>query len=188
MMDVTVIGGGMIVHDQILPSLYQLQRIGVVGEITVCSRRESTLNALRESETIRRVFPERSFRGFTGPYNEALRRLKPAPPIAVIALPDHLHCDAILRALEAGCHVISVKPLVLNVADADRIEREARTRGLFVGIEYHKRLDDRSLMARRKYRAGEFGEFRLGTASLLEKWYYLRSNFQNWCTTENSDP
>jgi D-galacturonate reductase len=184
MMDVTVIGGGMIVHDQILPSLYQLQRIGVAGEITVCSRRESTLNALRESETIRRAFPGRSFRGFTGLGSTGFSMCN---GIAVIALPDHLHCDAILRALEAGHHVISVKPLVLNVADAERIEKEARGRGLFVGIEYHKRLDDRSLMARRKYRAGEFGEFRLGTASLMEKWYYRHSNFQNWCTTEHSD-
>jgi predicted dehydrogenase len=32
-----------------------------------------------------------------------------------------------------------------------------------------------------------FGEFRLGTACLLEKWYYRHSNFQNWMTAENSD-
>jgi predicted dehydrogenase len=32
-----------------------------------------------------------------------------------------------------------------------------------------------------------FGDFRLGTACLLEKWYYRYSNFQNWCTAENSD-
>jgi predicted dehydrogenase len=56
-----------------------------------------------------------------------------------------------------------------------------------VGVEYHKRFDDRNLMARRKYRAGQFGEFRLGTACLLEKWYYRHSNFQNWMTCENSD-
>jgi hypothetical protein len=56
-----------------------------------------------------------------------------------------------------------------------------------VGVEYHKRFDDRSLLARRKYGAGEFGEFRLGAACLMEKWYYRHSNFQNWCTTGNSD-
>ena len=56
-----------------------------------------------------------------------------------------------------------------------------------VGVEYHKRFDDRSLMARKRYRAGMFGEFKLGTASLMEKWYYRHSNFQNWMTTENSD-
>ncbi len=43
------------------------------------------------------------------------------------------------------------------------------------------------LMARRKYREGLFGEFRLGSAWLLEKWRYRSSNFQNWCTVENSD-
>src|SRR6476469_5111532 len=42
-------------------------------------------------------------------------------------------------------------------------------------------------MARQRYRAGMFGEFKLGTACLLEKWYYLHSNFQNWMTKENSD-
>ena len=72
-------------------------------------------------------------------------------------------------------------------AQAAEIEREARERGLLVGVEYHKRFDDRSLMARARYRAGLFGEFKLGTACLLEKWYYRHSNFQNWCTTENSD-
>ena len=92
-----------------------------------------------------------------------------------------------MTALRHDQHVCAVKPLVLKHAQAMEIEREAQARGLVVGIEYHKRFDDRSLMARRKYRAGLFGEFRLGTACLLEKWYYRHSNFQNWMTTENSD-
>ncbi|MGH9694356.1 MAG: Gfo/Idh/MocA family protein, partial [Bryobacteraceae bacterium] len=92
-----------------------------------------------------------------------------------------------MTALRANQHVLSVKPLVLKVGDAAEIEREAARRGLMVGIEYHKRFDDRSLMARRRYREGLFGEFRLGAACLLEKWYYRHSNFQNWCTAENSD-
>ena len=186
MMEVTIVGGGIIVHDQVLPSFYQLERLGLVGGVTVCVRRESTLRNLAGSATIREAFPKRSFRPSLEPYEQALAAMPPGN-VAVIALPDHLHLEAILRALEAGHHVITVKPLVLNAADADRIEKEARQRGLFVGIEYHKRFDDRSLMARRKYRAGGFGEFRLGTAFLMEKWYYRHSNFQNWCTTGNSD-
>jgi predicted dehydrogenase len=92
-----------------------------------------------------------------------------------------------MTALRQSQHVCTVKPLVLRHAEAIEIASEARARGLFVGIEYHKRFDDRSRMARRKYRAGLFGEFRLGTACLLEKWYYRHSNFQNWMTRENSD-
>jgi predicted dehydrogenase len=76
---------------------------------------------------------------------------------------------------------------VLKYRETLEIEREAHSRGLVVGIEYHKRFDDRSLMARRKYGAGLFGEFKLGSAWLLEKSYYRHSNFQNWMTIGNSD-
>ncbi|HXR24765.1 MAG TPA: Gfo/Idh/MocA family oxidoreductase [Candidatus Binataceae bacterium] len=185
-MHITLAGGGMIAHDQLLPSFYQLQRLGVAGDITVCARREPTLRALEESEIIRQAFPAQHFRPFLGPYEQALAEM-PERNIAVIALPDQLHFEAIMKALECGHHVIAVKPLVLTAAHSVQIEKESRRRELFCGIEYHKRFDDRSLMARRKYRAGQFGEFRLGTASLMEKWYYRHSNFQNWCTTENSD-
>jgi len=75
----------------------------------------------------------------------------------------------------------------MTVVDSVRIEEEASKRSLFVGIDYHKRFDDRSLMARHAYREGKFGEFRLGNACLHEKWNYRHSNFQNWCTCENSD-
>src|SRR5260370_17321537 len=79
------------------------------------------------------------------------------------------------------------EPLGRKASESIPIEKEARKRGLVVGIEYHKRFDDRSFMARQKYRLGMFGEFRLGTATMMEKWYYRHSNFQNWCTTGNSD-
>jgi predicted dehydrogenase len=194
---VTVVGGGMIVHDQILPSLYQLQRLGRAGSIAVCAQHGRTLRKLAASETLRRAFPSSSFEAWpelaadpeeTHPdlYREAIAAM-PARNLVVVALPDHLHSEAVFAALAHDQHAIVVKPLVLKAGDAEGIEAEARRRGLFVGIEYHKRLDDRSLMARLKYRGGAFGEFRLGTACLMEKWDYRHSNFQNWCTSEHSD-
>lgn len=189
-----VIGGGMITHDQILPSLYQLQRLGVVGEIDVCAQRASTVERLRASTVIRQAFPGHRFRAFPefgeqpqpALYQQVIAQL-PANSLVVVAVPDHLHFAVAMAALQAGQHVIVVKPLVMTVAEAEQIEREARARGLLVTVEYHKRFDDRSLMARRRYRQGMFGEFRLGTAHLMEKWYYRHSNFQNWCTVDQSD-
>ena len=84
-------------------------------------------------------------------YLEALAQLPPRQ-IVVVAVPDPLHHEVILAALRANQHVLAVKPLVLTVAHAREIEIEAMGRGLMVGIEYHKRLDDRSLLARRRYR------------------------------------
>lgn len=185
-MQVTILGGGMIAHDQILPSFYQLRRLGLVEQIAVCARHAATLDALAASEPIQRAFPGQTFLASTDPYRETIARMPPRN-LVVVGLPDQLHFDAVMAALEADQHVIAVKPLVLKASEAETIRHEALRRGLFVGIEYHKRFDDRSLIARRKYRAGDFGEFRLGTACLMEKWYYRHSNFQNWCTIENSD-
>jgi D-galacturonate reductase len=192
---VLLVGGGMIAHDQVLPSLYQLQRMGRIGEIEVCASRYETVRALADAPHILRAFPGQSFRLSPAtpaeqPQPDLFReRIAALPPrqIVFVALPDQMHYDAIREALAHHQHVISVKPLVLRQAEAMEIARLARARNLFVGIEYHKRFDDRSLMARRAYREGRFGEFRMGTACLLEKWYYRHSNFQNWMTAEHSD-
>ena len=194
--EILIVGGGMITHDQLLPAVYQMQRQGRVGEITVCAQRARTVETLATSATLKQAFPGQSFQahpsggdpGEPHPelYRELIARMGPGG-IVIVALPDQLHFDAIMTALRHGQHVCAVKPLVLRHSEALEIERESQARGLVVGIEYHKRFDDRSLMARRKYRAGLFGEFKLGSAWLLEKAYYRRSNFQNWMTTENSD-
>jgi len=194
----TVIGGGMITRVQLLPSLYQLQREGVVGDVHVCALNAAPLIEIQTDPALRRGFPGRSFvphpdpakvdpqQEFPDLYRQVLAEA-PRGGIAVIALPDHLHYQAVSEALRNDLHVCAVKPLVLKYEQADQIGREAYARGLVVGVEYHKRFDHRSLMARRAYRSGRFGEFRLAQAHLHECWYYRRSNFQNWCTCENSD-
>jgi len=190
---VLVVGGGMITHDQLLPSLYHMQRQGRVGDISVCASRHETVRQLAAAPALARAFPGQTFHGYPQSggrqpelYREVIARMTPGS-IVVVAVPDQLHYDVIMTALRHDQHVCAVKPLVLKHTQAREIAREAYSRGLIVGVEYHKRFDDRSLMARRKYREGLFGDFRLGTACLLEKWYYRHSNFQNWMTAENSD-
>jgi D-galacturonate reductase len=193
----TIIGGGMITHDQILPSLYHLQRQGQIGGISISALTARPLQELANSSRMQRAFPGQSFQAYPAidgdldrPHPELFAEVigkMPPRNLVVVAVPDALHYQTIQTALRAGQHVLSVKPLVLKAAQALEIEREASARGLLVAVEYHKRFDDRSFMAREAYRRGMFGEFRLGTSCLMEKWYYRHSNFQNWCTVENSD-
>ena len=191
---VLIVGGGMITHDQLLPSLYQMQRLGRVGEIAVCASRFATVNQLARAETLRGAFPGQTFRGWperegapqADLFREAIGALAPRQ-IVVVAVPDQLHYSVTMAALVRDQHVLCVKPLALESRHAAEIAHEAQARGLLAAVEYHKRFDDRSLMARRQYRAGAFGEFRLGAARLFEKWYYRHSNFQNWMTAEHSD-
>jgi D-galacturonate reductase len=184
--EVLIVGGGMIVHDQILPSLYHLQRLGRIAGITICARRRETLDALADASMLNLAFPGQSFSSTLDPFAGALREMQPRN-IVFVAVPDQLHHAVIMEALGRDQHICTVKPLVLESRHGIEIAEEAHRRGLLVAIDYHKRFDDRSLMARRAYRDGRFGEFRMGTACLLEKWHYRRSNFQNWMTAEHSD-
>ncbi|MCA1902182.1 MAG: hypothetical protein LDL53_08175, partial [Candidatus Hydrogenedens sp.] len=85
-------------------------------------------------------------------------------------------------------HIICVKPLVQTYKQLEEIERIAKEKRLFVGVEYHKRFDIRSLLARKNYQNGLFGEFIIGEAKMIEPYYYRHSNFQNWFTCDISDP
>ncbi|MDD5697282.1 MAG: Gfo/Idh/MocA family oxidoreductase [Victivallaceae bacterium] len=196
-LDLTIIGAGMIVTDVLLPSALQLQRTGVVGEITVCDLRESALRALRENRELREAFPGQSFTTCpeTGSgdsddpelYKKVLARKYPYH-LAIVALPDHLHYPVLKGVLPFNQHILCVKPLVLKYAQALEIEKEARERGVFIGVEYHKRFDRRALLARKHYRNGDLGDFALGEAKLIEPYFYRHSNFQNWFTCPNTDP
>ncbi len=195
---ILLIGGGMIAHDQILPTLYQMQREERVGEITVCAQHGRTVKALAEAPTLRNAFPDRSFRPLPDyaagdadardpeRYKAALAELPPRS-VVIVATPDQTHHAIVMDALRADQHVCCVKPLVLDIAHSLEIEREAAARGLMVGIEYHKRFDPRSQIARQRYRQGLFGDLKLGTAVLMEKWHYRSSNFQNWFTCDQTD-
>jgi predicted dehydrogenase len=188
----------MITTDLILPSLYHLQRRAAVGQLTVCALASGPLRALAENQEIREAFPGSSFiaqpalseppeRTHAGLYADLIARLPPRQ-LVVVAVPDQVHYPVITAALAGNQHVLCVKPLVLRHHQAVQIAREAAERGLFVGVEYHKRFDRRSLVARRDYRLGRFGEFVMGEARLIEPYYYRSSNFQNWFTTDNTDP
>ncbi len=197
-LEVLIVGGGMITHDQILPSIYHLQRLGAVGPIKVCALNSAPLAELAEDAGFRDAFPGQSFeplpaldeppaRMFPDLYKEAIAALPPGN-LVVVAVPDHFHYAVIRCALEHAQHVLTVKPLVLKYVQAKEVEELAHSRGLLVGVEYHKRFDRRALDARGLYRRGRFGEFRCGEAKMVEPYYYRHSNFQNWFTKENSDP
>ena len=127
-LEVVVVGGGMITHDQILPSLYQLQRNGVVGGIKVCALNPAPLRALAESPSLKQGFPGHTFEAsppLEAPddtmlpdlYREVIAGLPPRN-LVVVAVPDHVHGRVIRVAMEHDQHVMAVKPLVPTYAES----------------------------------------------------------------------
>jgi len=197
-LDVTIVGGGMITHDLILPSVYQLQREGSVNTINVCSLDSGPLNFLQESSAISDAFPGHNFiahppldepedKKFPDLFKEVLSSMK-SRQLVVVAMPDQLHYPVIMEALKNNQHILCVKPLVLKYEQTVEIEKIAFEKGLFVGIEYHKRFDRRALMAKRSYELNQLGKFVMGEAKMIEPYFYRSSNFQNWFTSDKTDP
>jgi D-galacturonate reductase len=196
--DVVIIGGGMITYDLLLPTVYHLQRTGYVKNIKICALDSLPLKALKNSQEIREAFPGQDFEAFPSVkepeknkfpelYKEVIAKMKPRQ-IVIVAMPDQLHYPVVMEALKQNQHILCVKPLVLKYEQAAEIEKIAFEKGLFVGVEYHKRFDRRSLMAKRAYGLKQFGEFVIGEAKLIEPYYYRSSNFQNWFTCDETDP
>ena len=197
-LDVLIVGGGMITQDLILPSIYHLQRLGTIGAIRVCALNSAPLKALKQNREILEAFPGQDFeacpalsepedRSFPNLAVELLAATRPRQAV-VVAVPDQFHYEIVKACLHHNQHVLCVKPLVLKYEQSAEIEKLALERGLFVGVEYHKRFDRRALLARRQYAHGDFGKFVMGEAKMIEPYYYRHSNFQNWFTTAMTDP
>ncbi|MEN8138916.1 MAG: Gfo/Idh/MocA family oxidoreductase [Bacteroidota bacterium] len=196
--DVTIVGGGMITNDLILPAIYHLQRTGIVNEINISALNSAPLKELKENQDLKDNFPGQDFNAYPSVdryedelypdlFREVLGNMKKRQ-VVVVALPDQLHYTAVKEALEAEQNVLCVKPLVLKYEQAVELEKLALDKGLFVGIEYHKRFDRRARLAKKNYMAGKFGDFKMGEAKMIEPYYYRYSNFQNWFTTDKTDP
>ena len=104
--------------------------------------------------------------------------------VVLIATPDHLHTAPILHALRRGCHVITEKPMCLDLTEADEIISLSEREGLVVGVDMHKRYDPDHLKI-----FGELGP-QLGTPiyarGVLEEPLEVATTTFKW--VEQSDP
>jgi len=190
-LNVLLIGGGMISEEVVLPTVFQEQRDGRVGEVLVASRRANTLQHLRE------CFPDRQFRAFPDPtctpldesrpdcFREALESL-PRPGAVIVATPDHLHTPMIMAAIEAGFDVVVEKPLCLKVEEAWKIREAADKAGAYVYTDYHKRHDRAVRALRHRYREGYLGQMLHGHAWIEERREIPLEHFRLWA--HNSSP
>lgn len=199
---IALVGAGMFGGDVHLRAYADLQRFGIAGQLArlgLDSRARAfapihfelvALGTRTEASARRAVaqFRERTGqepRAYWGetPWLEILRDF-PGLDVLAVATPDPLHTPPILAALEAGAHVITEKPMCLDVAEADRILELARARNRIVAVDMHKRYDPDHRRIREAI-AQQIGEPLYGVAYLEEPLSVSTSTFK-W--VEQSDP
>ncbi len=117
------------------------------------------------------------------PWQDAMRDFPDLDALAV-ATPDHLHTEVILAGLNAGAHVLTEKPMCLEIGEADQIIELAEKKNRIVAVDMHKRYDPDHLRVRDDIRR-RIGEPLYGTAFLEEPLEVSTSTFK-W--VEQSDP
>jgi len=89
----------------------------------------------------------------------------PAVDVVYIALPNGLHAEWTIRALEAGKHVLCEKPLALSAADVDAIATASKRSGR-IAVEAAMALHHpQTLRALEIARSGELGDVQLVSAA-----------------------
>jgi len=81
-------------------------------------------------------------------------------------LPNSLHRDWTIRALEAGKHVLCEKPIASNAEEAERMNEAAERSGRVMAEAFHWRYHPLADRMREVVRGGEIGALRRVEASL----------------------
>ena len=205
---IALVGAGMFGGDVHLRAYADLQRFGIAGQlarlgldqhsrdfadvkfelVAVATRSQASAERvaaqfkLFPQPATRNPPPPRTYSGET-PWRDILRDF-PDLDVLAVATPDHLHTQPILAALNTGVHVISEKPLCLDIAEADQIIELARAKNRVVAVDMHKRYDPDHLRIRDDIQK-RIGEPLYGTAYLEEPLEVSASTFK-W--VESSDP
>ena len=78
--------------------------------------------------------------------------------VVVCATPNDSHLEIVLRALEAGKHVVCEKPVALSVSDFDRMCECAKKNNRIFTVHQNRRWDVDYLAIRSLVESGEIGE------------------------------
>lgn len=103
--------------------------------------------------------------------------------IVAIYTPDHLHGTHIVRAFEAGKHVICTKPLINTVTDATQVLTVGRQSGRRLQVGQSTRFFESFRRQRSAFERGEIGEVEMVDAHYIHRmdWYYEKSA---WAVSE----
>lgn len=78
----------------------------------------------------------------------------------VLATPNDTHFDFAMRALDAGKHVVTDKPMCLSLSECDAMIGRAKARGLLLSTFQNRRRDGDFLTLQHLIANGELGELR----------------------------
>ena len=92
---------------------------------------------------------------------------------------NNSHFEIADYALDRGVHVVCEKPLTLSSAEAQKLVKKAKEKGLINAVNYNYRYYPMAYQMREMFRAGEIGDVYTVHGGYLQDWLYLDTDY-NW--------
>lgn len=142
-----VLGGGAVTSEYYIPALKQLD-LSEGAVVVDASPPASSGGRLSEPTYSRSDYVS---------FLEAEPGQGEKPECVIVALPNHLHVDAVRRALESGRHVLCEKPLSLSSSACAELSELAASKGLSLKVAMSRRYLPSMMLARDIVLAADLG-------------------------------
>jgi len=137
---VAVSGAGNIATSRHLPTYAASDRINLVG---VYDRNEQkTRDASKEYDI---------------PAADSFQELCDRAELVVLCTPPDIHCEQAVKAMHAGCHVLTEKPMAMTTAETDEMIKVAEGTGQILSVVHNFLYMDSILEARKLVDSGNLG-------------------------------
>ncbi len=99
--------------------------------------------------------------------------------IVIVALPDHLHKDAVIEAASSGCNLLIEKPLATSYEDAKAMVKAIKEAGVRALVGYENRWSPIFITAKEAVAAGELKDIQLIQARLNDS-IFVPTKMLSW--------
>lgn len=152
-------------------------RIGIIGCGGIAAVHVKAYRAIKGVEVIAcaDISPDRA-RDFAAKqelpraYDDYAKMLESEKLDAVsVCTPNYAHCDPTVKALEAGLHVMTEKPIAMNAREGARMLDAARRTGRLLTVGHHMRFQPAAQFLKRLILAGDLGHIYFGRSHALRR-------------------
>jgi predicted dehydrogenase len=161
----------------VLPAILELKKQGYVDKVYLAAKNGFKYNNLGDKikllnekfgwDTSIEFFPNKNEIDEKA-YLAALKSL-PKPGAVIIATPNHLHKEMMLKTIEAGHHFLIVKPPLTCLKDYKEVVDQLNQTTILGMVDYHKIHDEPNLILREQCSQKEYGRIQHIFSKMTQK-------------------
>jgi len=197
-MNILIIGGGVYVRGDgyknfgtILPAVLQAQKNKLIDKIFISTTNlSSTKKCIKIGQKLSRkigIKPNFYFYNTLKNKKSYLEIVKQFNlDMAIVATPEHTHCEITLNLIKRGIHCLVVKPMASNINEAKKmLNAEKKNKNVICQVEFHKRLDESNMLFKKMIKEDKLGKLQYCVVEYSQRKIIPEFHFKKWVSKSN---